>query len=83
MSDWVIGAAAETTGAIRQVLDVEAVHMGPDAVRATVCLSFKEGVSASHVAPILDKLAAAVHVAQPNVSVVLAAGNSSKSDQKA
>ena len=77
-----IGKAAEKSGAIRQVLDVDAVHMGPASILATVQLDFKEGVSASHVAPVLEKLRAAVLAAQPDVTDVVLAPPPSKTAAK-
>ncbi len=77
-----IGRAANQTGSIRRVLDVDAVHLGPDGVVARVQLAFKDGVSAHHVAGVVAKLRAGVQAELPYVDVVLAAPQGQQSAAK-
>jgi hypothetical protein len=69
-----IGQAAQKTGAVRRVVDVDARHSGPGTVIATVQLEFKEGVDARHVAPVLATLHKAATAAVPEVAALVLGG---------
>ena len=72
-----IGSAALKTGAIRRVDDIDAEYIGPQSVRVVVRLQFKDGVSASHVSPVLATLRTAAVADWAQVSdVVLAPARS-------
>ncbi len=66
-----IGAAAQKSGAIRRVVDVDARHAAPGTVIATVQLDFKEGVDARHVASVLATLHKAAKAAVPEVTALV------------
>jgi hypothetical protein len=65
--------AAMQSGAVRQIAGVETQFVGPAALRVILTIDFKDGVSAQHIAPVLEKLRKAAADEVPEViDVVLA-----------
>lgn len=65
--------AALQSGAVRQIAGVETQLVGPAALRVILTIDFKDGVSAQHIAPVLEKLRKAAADEVPEViDVVLA-----------
>lgn len=68
-----VGRAALKHGSIARVRSIAAMHTGPSAVLVTLELDFKDGVSAQHIAPVLDKLRRAVMSDVPTVADIVLA----------
>ena len=68
-----VGRAALKHGSIARVRSIEAMHTGPSAVLVTIEIDFKDGVSAQHIAPVLDKLRRAVMADVPTVTDIVLA----------
>ena len=68
-----VGRSAMQSGAVRSVRAVDAMHTGAGKKYVLLQLDFKDGVSAQHVTPVLDKLRRAVIAEDPSVTDVVLA----------
>lgn len=73
--------AAMQSGAIREIADVEAHYTGPAALRVILHIAFKDGVSAQHIGPVLERLKSAAVAEVPEVTDVMLATGSALSSK--
>ena len=66
-----VDRATMQSGAVRQVLAIDALHTESGKVLVMLQLAFKDGVSAQHITPVLDKLRTAVQAELPSVADVV------------
>ncbi len=68
-----VDKAAMRSGAIRAISDIEAHAIAPGRLRVVLRIDFKDGVSASHVGPVLETLLLAAAAEVPEVADVVLA----------